>query len=49
MQSFPPDVAYEGDTLSTSSREGSEPHPPAREAQCKVQVSVPMEGQPKEE
>ena len=37
-------MAYEGDTPSTSSREGSEPHPPAREAQCKVQVSVPMEG-----
>ncbi|XP_043745755.1 apidaecins type 73-like [Cervus elaphus] len=36
-QSFPPDVADEGDTPSTSSREGSEPHPPAREAQCRVQ------------
>ncbi|XP_043745762.1 uncharacterized protein LOC122685236 [Cervus elaphus] len=43
-KSFPPDVADEGDTPSTSSREGSEPHPPAREAQCRVQVSVPMEG-----
>ncbi|XP_043294983.1 uncharacterized protein LOC122422604 isoform X3 [Cervus canadensis] len=36
-KSFPPDVADEGDTPSTSSREGSEPHPPAREAQCRVQ------------
>ncbi|CAN0155229.1 unnamed protein product [Rangifer tarandus platyrhynchus] len=43
-KSFPPDVASEGDTPSTSSRERAEPHPPAREAQCRVQVSVPMEG-----
>ncbi|XP_043294996.1 uncharacterized protein LOC122422607 isoform X2 [Cervus canadensis] len=43
-RSFPPDVADEGDSPSTSPREGSEPHPPAREAQCRVQVSVPMEG-----
>ncbi|XP_043745750.1 uncharacterized protein LOC122685227 [Cervus elaphus] len=43
-RSFPPDVADEGDTPSTSLREGSEPHPPACEAQCRVQVSVPMEG-----
>ena len=49
MQSFALDVADEGDTPSTSPMEGSEPHLPACEAQCKVQVSVPMEGQPKEE
>ncbi|XP_043294997.1 uncharacterized protein LOC122422607 isoform X3 [Cervus canadensis] len=36
-RSFPPDVADEGDSPSTSPREGSEPHPPAREAQCRVQ------------
>ncbi|XP_043745749.1 uncharacterized protein LOC122685226 [Cervus elaphus] len=41
-KSFPPDVADEGDTPSTSSREGSEPHPPAREAQCRVQPRAPL-------
>ncbi|CAI9164043.1 unnamed protein product [Rangifer tarandus platyrhynchus] len=44
LQSFAPDVADEGDTPSTSPVEGSEPHPPAREAQCRVQVSMPTEG-----
>ncbi|CAI9157899.1 unnamed protein product [Rangifer tarandus platyrhynchus] len=44
-RSFPLDVAYEGDTPSTSLKEGSEPPPSAaHEAQCRVQVSVPMEG-----
>ena len=39
------DVADEGDTPLTSPREGSDHHhPPAREAQCRLQVSVPMEG-----
>ena len=37
-------MAYERETPSTSLREGSEPQPPAREAQCRVQVSAPMEG-----
>ncbi|XP_043295254.1 uncharacterized protein LOC122422697 [Cervus canadensis] len=41
-KSFPPDVADEGDTPSTSPREGSEPHPPAREAQCRVQPRAPL-------
>ena len=39
------DVADEGGTPFTSPREGSDHHhPPAREAQCRLQVSVPMEG-----
>ena len=36
-------MTEEGDTPFTSSREGSEPHPAAREAQCRVQMRVPME------
>ncbi|XDA79301.1 hypothetical protein R6Z07M_009290 [Ovis aries] len=43
-QSFPLDVADEGDTLSTSPREGSDQPTPALEAQCRVQVSMPTEG-----
>ena len=38
------DVADEGGTPLTSPREGSDHHhAPAREAQCRLQVSVPME------
>ena len=37
-------MANEGGTLFTSSREASDHHPPAREAQCRLQVSVPMGG-----
>ena len=44
FQSFTLDVADEGDTLFTSSREGSDLHPPPCEAQCRLQVSMPMEG-----
>ncbi|XP_061251588.1 uncharacterized protein LOC133234712 [Bos javanicus] len=43
-QSFPLDVANEGDTPCTSLREGLDHHPSAREAQCRLQVSMPMEG-----
>ena len=38
------DVADEGDTPSTSLREGLDHHPRALEAQCRLQVSMPMEG-----
>ena len=44
FQSFPVDVANEGGTLFTSSREASDHHTPASEAQCRLQVSMPMEG-----
>ena len=44
MQNFPLDVADEGDTPSTSLTEGLDHHPPAREPQCRLQVSVPTEG-----
>ena len=37
-------MADEGDTLSTSPREGSDHPTPALEAQCRVQVSMPTEG-----
>ncbi|XP_070651839.1 fibrous sheath CABYR-binding protein-like isoform X1 [Bos indicus] len=43
-KSFPLDLADEGDTPSTSLREGLDHHPPAREAQCRLQVSMPTEG-----
>ena len=38
------DVADEGDTPSTSLREGLDHHPRALETQCRLQVSIPMEG-----
>ncbi|XP_069411040.1 ubinuclein-2-like [Ovis canadensis] len=38
------DVADEGDTPSTSPREGLDHHPRALETQCRLQVSMPMEG-----
>ncbi|XDA84084.1 hypothetical protein R6Z07M_013893 [Ovis aries] len=38
------DVADEGDTPSTSLREGLDHHPRALETQCRLQVSMPMEG-----
>ena len=44
FQSFPLDVANEGNTSFTSLREGSDHHPSTHEAQCRLQVSVPMEG-----
>ena len=44
LQSFPLDLANEQDTPYTSPREGSDHHPSTREAQCRLQVSVPMEG-----
>ena len=44
MQNFPLDVADEGDTPSTSPRQGLDHHPPAHEPQCRLQVSVPTEG-----
>ena len=37
-------MANEGDTPCTSLREGLDHHPSAREAQCRLQVSMPMEG-----
>ncbi|XP_025122741.3 tyrosine-protein phosphatase non-receptor type 23-like isoform X1 [Bubalus bubalis] len=43
-KNFPLDVADEGDTPSTSPRQGLDHHPPAHEPQCRLQVSVPTEG-----
>ena len=44
FQSFPLDVADEGGTQFTSPREESDHHTPTHEAQCRLQVSMPMEG-----
>ena len=44
FQSFPVDVANERGNPFTSPREASDHHPPAHEAQCRLQVSVPMGG-----
>ena len=40
FESFPLDVSEEGVTPFTSPREGSDHHLPAREAQCRFQVSA---------
>ena len=44
FQSFPVDVANERGNPFTSPREASDHHPPAHEAQCRLQVSLPIEG-----
>ena len=44
FQSFPVNMAEEGATPFTSPREALDHHPTALEAQCRLQVSMPMEG-----
>ena len=43
FQSFPVNMAEEGATPFTSPREALDHHPTAHEAQCRLQVSMPME------